>query len=199
MDVPKRVRRNIGSQAIEKGSVGGELKFFAWDALPSCQGMLCPAFSECKYTLKDSVSELCRQREEGIDVVLPPCGLMHNYLQSVTEIIFRNYAEDLNEAQLYRVGMGLLPAYRQLCRLQIEELGLRSVIYHTDKGDPKLHPLLNAIRDQSVAIEKMWHSIGLNKLDELDLQKSGNVYDAMNAEAVEAVAQKKKARLLKEN
>jgi hypothetical protein len=198
MDVPLRVRRNIGTQAIEKGSVAGELKFFAWDALPACKGEMCPAFMECTYQLKDKVSEICRQRENGTEIALPPCGLMHNYLASVTEIIFRNYAEDLNEAQLYRIGMGLLPQYRQLCRLQIEELGLGSVVYHNDKGDPKLHPLFNAIRDQIVAIEKMWHTIGLNDLDKIDIEKSTNMYDAMATEAEAGVAAKKEARILKE-
>ena len=197
MNIPKRVQRNIGTPAIEKGDIAGELKFYAWDTLPVCQGKLCPAYLECTFVFKDSVADLCKQREEGIAVELPKCGLMHNYLLSVTEIIFRNYAEDLNEAQLYRIGMGLLPQYRQLCRFQIEELGLTSVVYHTDKGDPRLHPLFTAIREQINAIEKMWGTIGLNDLDKLDTAAFGNVYDAMNAEAMEGVVVKKEARLLK--
>ena len=194
MEVPKKVQNRLRSQEIDKGSVEGELKFYAWDTVAVCSGTMCPAFADCTFPVKNTVAELYAEREKGNAVGVPPCKLMDNYLTSVTDIIFRNYAEDLNEAQLFRIGMGMLPMYRQLCKLQIEELGLRSVLYHNEKGDPRLHPLINAIRDQVNAIEKMWNSIGLNELDKLDTEKSANVYDAMNREALEGVIEKKKAR-----
>ncbi|MCK5862502.1 MAG: hypothetical protein KAH38_08455 [Candidatus Hydrogenedentes bacterium] len=194
MDVPKLVRKSIGSQSIVKGDIEGQLKYFAWDAVPNCTGPLCPAYLDCTFQRKEEVAELLEQRQNGLELELPRCGIMRGYLESVTEIIFRNYAEDLTETQLYRIGMGLVPQYRQLCRLQIEELGLNSVLYTTEKGDPRMHPLLGAIREQISVVEKMWHSIGLHKLDEDDMERSNNVYDAMNNEAQNKINAKKEAR-----
>lgn len=192
MEVPQLVQNSIGSQSIEKGDIGGQLRFYAWDTVTPCTGRLCPTFMNCTFALKDKVEEIIENRERGIEEDIPRCGIMQNYLSSITSIIFRNYAEDLTEAQLYRIGMGLIPSYRQLCRLKIVELGLDSVTYTTINGEPKLHPIFHAIRDQIVSIEKMWHTIGLNKLDDLDLSKSNNAYDAMQEEANQSVLNRKK-------
>ena len=191
MEVPSNVACSIGNQAIDKGNIGGQLRFYAWDAVMPCAGRICPAFISCTFVGKNKVEEIVADRERGLEEEIPRCGIMQNYLSSITDIIFRNYAEDLTEAQLYRIGMGLIPSYRQLCRLKIAELGLDSVTYTTDKGEPKMHPIFNAIRDQIVAIEKMWHTIGLNKLDDMDLDKSNNAYDAMQQEAKAYMANKK--------
>ena len=194
MEVPKLVRRSIGNQSIDKGDIQGQLKYYAWDAVPSCSGAMCPAYTDCSFLRKTEVADLKEKRAEGLEVEFPRCGIMRGYLESVTEIIFRNYAEELTESQLYRIGMGMIPQYRQLCRLQIEELGLHSILYQNPTGEPRIHPLLGAIREQISTVEKMWHSIGLHKLDEADAKKSTNVYDAMNYEAQQKIADKAKDR-----
>ena len=183
MEVPNNVKLSIGNQAIEKGDIAGQLRFYAWDAVTPCAGRLCPAFMSCSFSRKHDVEVIIEDRERGLEVDLPRCGIMQNYLSAITEIIFRNYVEDLSEAQLYRVGMGLIPSYRLLCRLKIEELGVESVCYNNAKGERKLNPIFNAMRDQIITIEKIWHSIGFNKLDMLDADKSINDYSAMETEA----------------
>ncbi len=194
MELPLRLKRSIGTQSIEKGDVEGQLMYYAWDALPSCTGRFCPAFTDCSFSRKMEVADIMEQRENGVEMELPKCGIMRGYLTTITQVIFRNYMEDLTEAQLYRIGMGLIPMYRQLCRLQIEELGLHSMLYTNDKGDPKIHPLNNAIREQIIAIERLWQTIGLNKLDEVEAAKIRNAYDRMNDEAQKRIKDKAKAR-----
>ncbi len=192
MDTPKDIANNVGNQDIAKGNIAGQLHFYAWDAITHCRGAMCPAFDECDADVKSEVQALVEMRTRGYVVEIPKCEIMKQYLESVTSMLFRNYAEDWNEAQLYRIGMGLIPQYRQLCRLQIEELGLVGMTYVTEKGDPRLHPLVTAIRDQIVAIEKMWHSIGLPAMDDADLKRSNNAYDTMNREAIANMGKNKK-------
>lgn len=184
MEIPSGLKQSIGNQAIEKGDIAGQLMFYAWDAVVPCSGRLCPAYLECSCAVKDEVETIVERREEGIELELPRCGVMHNYLTSITNIIFRNYAEQLSEAQLYRIGMGLIPAYRQLCRLQIAELGLASVTFVNSAGNHVIHPLIRAINDQIGVIERLWATIGLNRLDQIeeDIPKL-NAYDRMDKEA----------------
>jgi len=184
MELPSGLKQSIGNQAIEKGDIAGQLKFYAWDSVVPCSGRLCPAFAECTCMVKNEVEVIVARREEGIEIDIPRCGVMQNYLTSIVNIIFRNYAEELSEAQLYRIGMGLIPAYRQLCRLQIAELGLVHVTFTNSAGNAVMHPLLRAINDQISMIEKLWGTIGLNRLDmnEEDIPVL-NAYDRMDKEA----------------
>jgi hypothetical protein len=195
MELPSGIKRSIGNQAITKGDIEGQLKFYAWDVVTPCMGTSCPAYMECSFSGKEDVDTIIRKREEGIELSIPCCQLMKSYLTSIVDIIFRNYAEELTEAQLYRIGMGLIPLYRQLCRFKIAELGLMSVLYVNATGNPAIHPLMKEIREQIIAIERMWITIGLHKIDQLEIEKDRiNPYDAMAKEAQKKLKSRTEAR-----
>ena len=78
-------------------------------------------------------------------------------------MIFNNFGEVLDEPTFYRVGMHLMPMYRTLCRLKIEELGVNHIITTSDTGRKQANPIYKEIRDTIKLIDSLWHSLGLTK------------------------------------
>jgi len=135
----------IGSMVIPKGTAHeGEVKLFSWDAVQNCMNDRCPAYEECPY----------KKDDQG------KCEVQLVYLKSLTSMIMRNFPE-ASEAKLFRIGMHLIPLYKQLSKLQIEELGVHRIVTVTDRGNRAMNPLYKEIREHIRLIESMWHSIGL--------------------------------------
>jgi len=177
--------QKFGTLSVSRGLHKGEKALFSWDITMDCTDTACPATSVCEY---DRVGK---------------CKAMTQYLKSVTNVIIGNHVDDLSEAQLYRVGMHLIPLYRTLVKMKIEELGVGRVVSADDKGKRFADPIYKEMREQLKLIEMMWKSIGLHDIcngvvapgDQLT--KPGSYYDRMEEEALAAEKRRNGLRSVK--
>ena len=140
-DVPKGLTRDLGVMKVSKGKHKG-MQLWSWDAVPECYVDVC------------KISDTCRYEKGG------RCTVQLLYVKSVNELIFRNF-EGLDEPTLYRIGMHLVPLYRHLCKLKIEELAVTNALYTTDKGIKKISPIYKEIRETIRQIEMQWKALDL--------------------------------------
>jgi len=140
--------RKLHTTKIGKGKMRlttGTSLFYAWDAVPDCTAEQCPAFANCIYDKKDK----CKVIREG--------------LKGLSFVLFRNFREKMTEDQLWRIGMHLMPLYRMLFRLNIEELGVDRVIVEDMRGIRRINPLYKELRETIKTIDLTWKAIGISE------------------------------------
>ena len=120
------------------------------EQIPYCNGEECHAYQLCTFVCKDT------------DVGVARCEVMRRYLQSTAVDIYGYFKDTLNEPQIFRIARHLLPLYKILCRLQIDELGVESAVYVTSHGKRLINPVFKEIRDTVRAIESVWASVGIS-------------------------------------
>jgi hypothetical protein len=83
-------------------------------------------------------------------------------------MIHRCYREQLeqDETLLFKVGMHILPLYKTLCKLKMDELSTVHPIFVTHRGDRKADPVYKEIRETIKMINMAWKDIGLRKPSE---------------------------------
>jgi len=145
LGMPLGYKKRLGDIRVWKADIG-DVKVISWDAIPPCRGEVC------------SIWGICSKR--GKEVSKRHCGVVHEYLGNVNEMIFRNYYNQLTEPMLFKIGMHLIPLYKQLCRLKIEELAVENLV-HIVSGRYLIHPIMKEIRETVKDIEKVWSSLGL--------------------------------------
>ncbi len=139
MEERMKVTQDIGID-IYKGEIRKGVKFFAWDAVQDCSKNNCPAFKKCEFLKKGK------------------CAVQVKYLKTLTETIQRNY-KYLDEMQLFKVGMQIIPLYSHLLRLKLVEMGIEEVIYMNNKGGKFVHPVYKEIRQTLLTITMMWKDL----------------------------------------
>ena len=140
--LPHRLSQSLGTLAIRKGTLDG-LALFTWDVIPECTDERCKATFICDFTRKGR------------------CTVMVQYMKGTSEMLFRSFGEVLDEPTFYRVGMHLMPMYRTLARLKIEELGVKNIITTSDTGRKQANPIYKELRDTIKLIDGLWTSLGL--------------------------------------
>lgn len=119
------------------------MQLFSWNAVAKCRPHRCPARDECPHEK------------------IGRCTIQTKYLRSVEKVIFKNYLGVLSEDQFFRVGMHLIPLYKILSRLKIEELGVKKIISRDKNKKMVVHPIYKEIRETIKMIEFTWKSLGL--------------------------------------
>lgn len=132
----------FGQITPSKGKDRDGNKLVSWDAIPECTESNCPIANKCPYLGKKK------------------CTVMKAFVGSAASIIQNGYI--LDQSELLRVGTHLIPLYRNLCRLQIEEMGLRQITRINKAGSVVLNPIYAEIKSHILAIENLWKSLGLN-------------------------------------
>ncbi len=145
--LPHTYNQKFGGLKTTKGNWDGK-QVMTWDSIPKCREDDCPSFDDC-YLPKSNHPQHTR------------CLVMSNYLRGVYSIMVHNY--DLSEPDLMRVGMHLIPLYKNLCRLQIEEHGLRDLMRTNKAGSITVHPLYDAIRNHILTIDRLWAQMAFDK------------------------------------
>ena len=143
--LPDSLDQRYGKITVRKGNYGDELALYSWDAVPDCKDERCKAHFMCEFDRRGK------------------CTTMMQYLKGTSQMIFKNFGEVLDEPTFYRVGMHLMPMYRTLCRLKIEELGVNNIVTTSDTGRKQANPIYKEIRDTIKIIDSLWHSLGLTK------------------------------------
>ena len=99
--------------------------------------------------------DLCANPDET-----KPCSIVSGYMGNVYEIMIRTYKGNLTEDVAYRIGMHLVPLYKILCRLKMQEFTETAVAYTNVQGTRKINPIFEEIRKTILAIEKTWQNLG---------------------------------------
>ena len=148
MNIPHKYAEDIGSMKIKRGTVGGQVKMYSFDAVPICLEEECPAYGICHY-----------HQSEGHKNA--KCKVHLDYMKAITDVMFRNYSECLTEGKFFRVGTQLMSLYGTLCRIQIEKVGTSSITMLNSRGTLSAHPIFKEERETIKVIESLWRSIGL--------------------------------------
>jgi hypothetical protein len=138
--------RGFGSLRIQKGKLKEDSLFYSWDAVPMCRELDCPIVESCTYVKGPTVK----------------CHVHYQFLKSLSVVLYRNFSDVLDESKLYRVGMHMMPLYKMLCKLLIEEHAVQNAVYEDGKGIRRAHPVFKEVRDTLQAISKEWRSLGLH-------------------------------------
>ena len=114
----------------------------AWSAIADCLRHRCRIEEQCHYQKKGK------------------CDVQVQFLQVTLEMI-RLENPSLKYNQAWRVGMHLIPMYKTLCKLYMDELAVTHPTYESDKGTRHSHPVYKEIRDTLKMIMMIWKDIGL--------------------------------------
>lgn len=144
----------IGDVKVRRGTVSdedgeNELLYYSWDFIHDCLQSECPGFDACTYTCKESKTTA-------------KCPVSTQYLKAITTVIHLELRSKMNQIQLMKVGLHLMPLYAIMSRLLIEEMGVKKVSTQNVARTVRVHPVFKEIRDTMSAIDKAWASIGLN-------------------------------------
>lgn len=115
-----------------------------WSPNVSCIGG-CNRYSHCD-----------ERSDDGI------CLIAKEYMTHTINSIFPILRENLNPVTTFKAGLLLLPLYRMLCRLKIDEMGVGSTMYETARGEWKMYPIFAEIRKTISSIDRVWSSMGLS-------------------------------------
>ena len=179
----------FGTMKVRRGTSAEGNQLWSWDALIACTAEQCPAATRCHYLTPP---------------LTPPdkCQVMLKYLKAVTQVIMTNYEKNMDEGQLYRVGMHIVPLYRNLCRFKIYEMGVRNVVERDDKGKKTVDPVYKEIREHIKLLEQMWKSVGITCSaltlplpGDDDFHPEDNYYEEMEAGAMTDIHEQRGAKL----
>lgn len=148
LKVPSTYNQVFGTLKARKGNLGDKM-VMTWDSVPQCKAEDCASHVDCFFFKNNTNPNHSR------------CQVMSNYLRGVYTIMITNY--DLTEPELMRVGMHLIPLYKNLCRLQIEEHGIRELVRPNKAGNLSVHPLYDQIRNYILAIDRLWSAMNFDK------------------------------------
>ena len=146
----KLIRRNIGSQSLRKGQVRDGIQIVAWDSIQDCVPDRCPIGHECEYASKSHSANGGGGK----------CALQTEYVSSFIAIVLRTY-KYLDEADMFKVGMHLVPLYSQLCRQKLVERSLGDIMQVDNRGNSRVHPIYREIRDTLRTISSLWKDMGV--------------------------------------
>lgn len=139
------IDKRYANMRVTVRDVTKDKRMHVWTAVQNCEGFDCPLCGQCGYTPDDSSR----------------CKLLVAYLRNVEEMLVSSFGAYLNEDGMFRVGMHLLPLYKQLARLKMTEM----TVSHGDVSNGRtIHPVFAAIRSCVSAIDNAWKALGLNNL-----------------------------------
>ena len=132
----------LGGLDLDKGEVRPGHSLFAWDAIQDCAKENCPIYEECNYPKKNK------------------CAVQERYVTVLCKTIVRTY-KWLDDVQLTKIGVQILPLYSHLVRLKIIEKGvaLEGIVLVNPKGIKYIHPIFKEIRQTLLMINQMWRDL----------------------------------------
>lgn len=155
-------RVTLGDQSLQKGEVREGQQLIAWDCIQDCVPHNCPIGNNCVYSALSTSDPSCK------------CSLQKQYLQSFVDMIFSTYRY-MDEGDMFRVGMHLVPLYSQLCRQKILEKSVDSISYVDNKGNIRIHPIYRELRETMKTITSIWKDMGFQNVANPRLPDSGIV------------------------
>lgn len=158
--IPTSVQNHMGKAKMEKGNWNG-VYLIAWDVAEDCTHEECPLYEKCAY--KDHWH--MKKEGQGKPGYTNKCLLQQRYLKNVLHAVIEKMAlrQDNNKEQVIRMGLHITPLYAQLFKFKVWEYGNQELVYTSEKGTPKVHPVYKEIREIIKTIEGVWTKIGGGK------------------------------------
>lgn len=179
--LPGSVRNAFGEGKIEKGRWGrGENSVYmvAWDFVEECTHEDCPLHGICHYV--DSFY----MRGNGVNGGSNKCLMQQRYLKNVLHAVMDKIGDkkgEMNQENVIKLGYHLMPMYAQLFKFKCFEYTKPKLVYTTEKGTPKVHPVYKEIREIIKTLSGLWRDIGGDPKKRPDMGKIGDAsfIDAM--------------------
>lgn len=155
--IPTSVQNNMGDGKLEKGNWNG-LYLIAWDFAEECKGEECELFDRCVYKKYWHM----KKDGQGKAGYTNKCLMQQRYLKNVLHAVVETMVtkQDMSKQQVVRLGLHIIPLYAQLFKFKKWEYGHEELVYVSEKGTPKVHPVYKEIREIIKAIEGVWTKIG---------------------------------------
>lgn len=120
-----------------------------WDPAVLCDERCC-IYQSCPYTKKGR------------------CSLEQNYMNNVFGNLVnpdpkKGIADQLNDIELQRVGIHLIPLYHQLIKMKKEAFSVRNISHVNKQGSIKIHPVFAEIREIIRCISKEMKDLNINE------------------------------------
>ena len=130
-----------------------------WDPVTKCFDR-CPIYDDCPYAKKGK------------------CSIESTYMNNVFDNLVnpnpeRGVADQLNDIELQRVGLHLIPLYHQLIKMKKEAYAVRDISHVNKQGSIKIHPVFAEIREIIRCISKEIKDLGINEKWERKFGKAG--------------------------
>jgi hypothetical protein len=139
----KQLLNKVGSIAIkEKDGKEKLYELVYWNAVQRCNPDSCGCI------------ELCGNIDSG-----KPCHILSSYMGGVFDLMIRTFPGNISEDVVYRIGMHLVPLYKILCRLKMQEYSEDSVFLQGKMGR-SINPIFEEIRKTIKQIEDTWKNLG---------------------------------------
>jgi len=159
--VPSSIQNHLGNGKLEKGrwTVGeGEDQSFylmAWDFAKECTDEDCPLYHLCEYR---NYAHMNKNHHS----VTTKCMLHQRYLKNVLHAVVEKMkrSEDFNQESVIKLGYQMLPLYDQLFKFKMWEYNNEQLVYVSEKGTPKVHPVYKEIREIIKTISGIWRELG---------------------------------------
>jgi hypothetical protein len=165
--IPTGVQNKLGDGRLEKGRWGQQgFYLLAWDFADLCTGQECPLADICEYR---------GRRIGGKDN--PKCKMQQRYLKNVMSAVVSKLhrKNEVTEEGVIKLGYHMLPLYAQLFKFKCYEYrGGHDLVYTSDKGTPKVHPVYKEIREIIKTITGVWKEIGGADTQGLDPSQVGS-------------------------
>lgn len=165
------------------------LTYPTWTAIENCAVNNCIAARVCPY--------IASMRNDM------KCRVQMKYLKEVEIMVLNNFGNDLQEEDLFRIGMHLVPLYKQLARFKIVEMtiSLRDICEFTKSGTTKVNGLFKEIRECIRQIDREWAEIGISRAKTNDIGKNlpDQVIDYYEKMERDALKEQKNLKLVRRN
>lgn len=159
-------RMKLNTRLLEDGS--DEYRFPIWTAVQDCENQHCIAVDFCP-----ADEETRRDRK---------CQIIMNYLRQAEDFVYKALGDEVDEFELFKVGMHIIPLYKQLARLKILEMSVssRNMQEMTKSGTTKIHGVFKALTDTHNAIIRALTDLGINKVKAKEMDPSIPTKPAMD-------------------
>ena len=141
-------REELGLQKYQKGTIDGK-RFPIWDVVQDCEPH-CPLKRDCIYTI---------EKKNG---TTPKCKLQGSFLKTMMDITLDNLPDrNKTEYHLQKIGLTLIPLFKQLVTMQMLEQSLQEATLGED-NKLKIHPVYKEIRIITKDLDKCLVSLGIH-------------------------------------
>ena len=136
-----------------------------WNAVGGCYpdscgcASICPAFTVFSEDLEKKPTK---------------CLVISGYMDSVFNMMVKTFPQQITEDVAFRIGMHLIPLYKMLCRLKMQEFRETEVMLVSISGGSRINPIFKEIRDTIQSVERVWKNLGFI-VDEKKLKRGEDI------------------------
>jgi hypothetical protein len=167
-----------------------DLSFPVWSAVQDCEQQECVSVEVCPYMGPEGLVMMGQPRKDG-QPNRSKCQVMLKYLKQVEGMVSKRKDLDLDEFDWFKVGIHIIPLYKQLCRFKIIEMSIPTakVSEMTKQGTTKVHSIFKEIRECLKSIDLAWRELDINtkkvrKLEPDFVEPKRGYYEVMEKEAL---------------